>query len=153
MAESNNSVEIIPALKYDLNEFEHTTVAEREAAAEAEKAKQEAELAKEKEAKEKEMKDEVEAAIKEKEEESKDQSEEGSDDSVVIEGFDEYIASSGANGEQYEMVEGTQSNLDELPETGLFADGDANMMPSILIGVTGMWVLLVMFLREKVTRE
>lgn len=148
MAESNNSVEIIPALKYDLNEFEHTTVAEREAAAEAQKAEQEAELAAEQEAKEKEMEKEVEAALKEKEKSSDE-----SDDAGVVEGFDDYIADSGTDGEQYEMVEGTQSNLDELPETGLFSDGDANMMPSILLGMVGLWTIMVVFLREKMSKE
>jgi|SRR5690625_52498 len=148
MTQSDSSVEIIPALEYDLNEFEYTTVAEREAAAEAEKAEQEAELAAEQEAKEKEMEEEVEAALKEKEESSDE-----TDDSGVIEGFDEYIADSGADGEQYEMIEGTQSNLDELPETGLFSDGDANMIPSILLGLVGIWVIGVMFLREKLSKE
>lgn len=148
MAKSSDSVEIIPALKYDLNEFKHTTVAEREAAAEAEKAKQEAEQAKEKEAKEKELKKEVEKTLKDKES-SKDSPGELS----TVEGFDEFIAESGMTGEQYEMVEGTESNLDALPETGLFSDGDANIMPSIVLGLTGMWVILVMFLREKLIKE
>lgn len=148
MAQSDNSVQIIPALEYDLNEFKHTTVAEREAVAEAEKAEQEAQLAAEQEAKEKEMEKEVEAALKEKEKASDE-----SNESDVVEGFDEFIADSGADGEQYEMVEGTQSNLDELPETGLFSDGDANMMPSILLGVTGLWVIMVVFLREKMSKE
>lgn len=148
MAKSDDSVQIIPALEYDLNEFEHITVAEREAEAEAEKAEQEAQLAAEQEAKEKEMEKEVEAALKEKEKASDE-----SNDSDVVEGFDEFIADSGADGEQYEMVEGTQSNLDELPETGLFSDGDANMMPSILLGVTGLWVIMVVFLREKMSKE
>lgn len=148
MTQSDSSVEIIPALEYDLNEFEHTTVAEREAAAEAEKAEKEAELAAEQEAKEKEMEEEVETALEEKEESSDE-----SDDDGVVEGFDDYIADSGADGEQYEMVEGTESNLDELPETGLFSDGGANMMPSILLGLTGMWVIIVVFLREKMSKE
>ena len=148
MAQSDNSVQIIPALEYDLNELEHITIAEREAEAEAEKAEQEAQLAAEQEAKEKEMEKEVEAALKEKEKASDE-----SNDSDVVEGFDEFIADSGADGEQYEMVEGTQSNLDELPETGLFSDGDANMMPSILLGVTGLWVIMVVFLREKLSKE